>query len=585
MIVPVFQPIHTTGSNNTMGAEVLARWLVNGVYYTPSAISKSALVEHNSIYWENTDLEIIIALVDNHKCIEKSYGCITINISEGTLKSNYLFTSWLNQVEKFRSLCTVKLMIEITEGVSDNSLEKRWGIMKMKGIPLVMDDFGDLSSTFKRLQKYHWDGCKFNTKRLTLKNKKDIEGFEYCKEKGIPTVGEHVATARLSNEAEKMGVDLQQGFYLGKPTILKDWVKDPPQLDEKVKLSSKSITSLLTTSLSVWALAITITLSIAFLGGSKAVADPGCQDAEVIGPKMITDICWSCIFPLRVAGVNISGGGGSIPDGAVRSPLCMCDDNQGVAHPGVTTSMWEPARLVEFQRVPGCSSVLNGTRFPFDRINQGHHGEAVYDGGDSSFTHYHYYTYPIMQMLDMFVKQTCNPDGFMDLDIMYLSELDPTWNNDELAFFTNPESAAVANPVATLACTADAVSSTAGKPIKELFWCAGSWGNIYPLSGNQNGGKGVIRDTSLLSTRVLAALHRRGLAYGTMGSGAMCGGNIEPTLPKTQYKFTMLHPVPETESSHVIGESTLTWGLGRTIPAIGQDPIYMIWRWNDCCNL
>lgn len=486
MIVPVFQPIHTTGSNNTMGAEVLARWLVNGVYYTPSAVSKSALVEHNSIYWENTDLEIIIALVDNHKCIEKSYKCITINVSEATLKSNYLFTSWLNQVEKFRSLCTVKLMIEITEGVSDNSLEKRWGIMKMKGIPLVMDDYGDLSSTFKRLQKYHWDGCKFNTKRLTLKNKKEIEGFEYCKDKGIQTIGEQVATARLSNEAEKMGIDLQQGFYLGKPTILKDWVKDQPQLDEKVKLSSKSITSLLTTSLSVWALAITITLSIAFLGGSKAVADPGCQDAEVIGPKMITDICWSCIFPLRVAGVNISGGGGSIPDGAVTSPLCMCDDNQGVARPGVTTSMWEPARLVEFQRVPGCSSVLNGTRFPFDRINQGHHGEAVYDGGDSSFTHYHYYTYPIMQMLDMFVKQTCNPDGFMDLDIMYLSELDPTWNNDELAFFTNPEAAAVANPVATLACTADAVSSTAGKPIKELFWCAGSWGNIYPLSGNQN---------------------------------------------------------------------------------------------------
>ncbi|MDW2288692.1 TraU family protein, partial [Vibrio sp. 1562] len=50
------------------------------------------------------------------------------------------------------------------------------------------------------------------------------------------------------------------------------------------------------------------------------------------------------------------------------------------------------------------------------------------------------------------------------------------------------------------------------------------------------------------------------------------------------YNFTLLHPVPETNSSHVIGESTLTWGLARTITAIGQDPIYTIWRWNDCCN-
>jgi conjugal transfer pilus assembly protein TraU len=327
----------------------------------------------------------------------------------------------------------------------------------------------------------------------------------------------------------------------------------------------------------------TLTVLATLFFSVSANADPGCQDAEVIGPKMVTDICWTCIFPIRVAGVTISDEA-PVPDGAVTSPLCVCEDNQGVPRPGVTTSMWEPARLVEFQRVPGCSSVLGGTRFPFDRMNQGHHGEATYDGGDGSFTHYHYYTYPVMQMLDMFVKESCNPDGYMELDMMYMSELDPTWNNDELAFFTNPEAAAVANPVATLACTADAASANLGQPIKEMFWCAGSWGNIYPLSGNQNGGKGVVKDTSLLKTRVLAALHRRGLAYGTMGEEAMCEGNIVPTLPKTQYKFTMLHPVPETESDHVIGESTMTWGLSRTIPAIGQDPIYMIWRWNDCCN-
>lgn len=48
--------------------------------------------------------------------------------------------------------------------------------------------------------------------------------------------------------------------------------------------------------------------------------------------------------------------------------------------------------------------------------------------------HYHYYAFPLLIMLDLFIKQTCNADGYMDLDIMYMSELDPTWNNDELAF-------------------------------------------------------------------------------------------------------------------------------------------------------
>lgn len=328
---------------------------------------------------------------------------------------------------------------------------------------------------------------------------------------------------------------------------------------------------------------VRIFIAAAALWAGSVNAEPGCQNAEVIGPKLLTDICWSCILPIRVAGA-LRMGGGEYPPGAVDSPLCTCTDNLGVPRPGVTTSMWEPARLVEFQRVPGCSSVFNGMRFPFNRLFQGTHGNGDFDGGDGSFMHYHYYAFPLMMMLDVFVKSSCIVDGYMDLDVMYMSELDPTWNNDELAFFTNPEAAAVANPVAALACTAEAATASAGKTMDSLFWCAGSWGRIYPLSGNQTGGGGVLRDSSLLTARVLAALHRRGLAWQTMGREAMCGGFINPRLPKTQYKFTLLHPIPETDSSHVMGEPTAKWGLGRLIPAVGQDPIYTIWRWNDCCN-
>lgn len=323
-------------------------------------------------------------------------------------------------------------------------------------------------------------------------------------------------------------------------------------------------------------------LSTVALFSVTAYADPGCKSADIIGPKMITDVCWTCIFPLRVAGMDISGSGGRVPDGAAKNPLCMCDDPLGIPAPGITMSMWEPARLVEFQTVPGCSSVLNGIRFPFDRMNQGTHSSGDFDGSDGSFMHYHYYAYPLLHMLDMFVQGGCNPDGFIELDVMYMSEVDPTWNNDQLAFFTNPEAAAVASVAATLACSADAIASTAGRPIKEMFWCAGTWGTLYPLSGFNNGGKGVLRDSSLLKTRVLAALHRRGLAWRTMGEDAMCRGLIDPTLPKTQYKFTLMFPVAETDSAHTVGEPELVWGVGKTIPGF-EDPVYMVWRWNDCC--
>lgn len=332
-------------------------------------------------------------------------------------------------------------------------------------------------------------------------------------------------------------------------------------------------------------IAVLLFAVVSAAGTTVQANDAQCNNANIIGPKLITDICWNCLFPIRVAGIPMGGSASEIPEGHADRVVCACQDNHGVPHPGLVTSYWEPARLVEFQRTPGCSSVLNGMRFPMDQLFRGHHGGTDYDGGDGSFMHYHYYAFPLLLILDMFVSGQCNADGFTDLDLMYLSELDPTWNNAELAFFANPEAAAVANPIAASACIADAVSSTARRPINSMFWCAGAWGTLYPLSGEVTGGDDVIRTSSLLKTRVLAALHRRGLAWQTMGTSAMCnGGHIRPTLPKSQYRFSLLHPIPETRRAHVIGESTNVWGLGKTIPGIGNDPIYTIWRWQDCCN-
>lgn len=319
-----------------------------------------------------------------------------------------------------------------------------------------------------------------------------------------------------------------------------------------------------------------------FSGNSFALV--GCNSADVISAKLMSDICWDCVYPLRVAGTSVYAGTNKMPSKAVTDGLCMCADDLGVSRPGITTSMWEPARLIEFQRVAGCSSVLNGTLFPFDRLNQGTHGDSK-TGIQGTFMHYHYYAFPLFSMLDMFSNIGCIADGYMDLDMMYMSEVDPTWNNDELAFFTNPEAAAVANPLATAACPADAAAAATGNPIDSLFWCAGSWGTIYPLSGNQYTDSSIVKNTSLATVKVLAALHRRGLAQKTMGKDAMCDTKMDVVFSKEMYKFALLYPLPETDKAHAVGETTFTWGeMNRTIPATGEDLIYTIWRWRDCCN-
>ncbi len=311
-----------------------------------------------------------------------------------------------------------------------------------------------------------------------------------------------------------------------------------------------------------------------------------CEKSDLISGKLITDICWDCVLPIVVAQIPLGNSSDSwIPGKAARRYLCSCENSQGMPMPGIATSFWEPSHLIEFETVPGCMSVLN-TRLGdnVDFLNRGTRGIRDKRPGDRAFFHYHYYAFPLLEILSLFTSGMCNSDGYHDLDIMYFSELDPTWNDDTLAFFTNPESVLTANPVAATACTADAVLSFNRHAEDSLFWCAGSWGHIYPLSGYVANPQGTIKTTSLLTARVLASLHRRGITSRTMGEDALCRGVVDPMLPKSQYKFTLVWPVPETEAAHGFGETTLRWGISRLVPAAGEHPVYLIWRWNDCCS-
>ncbi|EGV32682.1 TraU family protein [Thiorhodococcus drewsii AZ1] len=336
------------------------------------------------------------------------------------------------------------------------------------------------------------------------------------------------------------------------------------------------------------AVLVGLLLALALTVCAQEEARPGlsnavCPDAELLGPKLITDICWSCLFPLRIAGVPI--GGGSVPSGASDQALCACTDPAGLPSPGVVIGMWEPARIVELVRVPGCMPSLGGARLDLGRFRTlGTPGQAEYDGSDKAFYNYHYYAFPVLVILDLFFPDRCNVDHLTDFDVLYLSELDPTWNNDELAFFTNPEAAFVANPIAQAACLVDAASATTvQQPLDTLFWCAGAWGGLYPFTGRIPTLNGRPSEMSLASARVLAALHRRGLARQTVGDAALCEAPFALMLPKTQYRLSQFYPLPEANSNHVIGESELRWGMWRNVPGVGEDHLYLIWRWHDCC--
>lgn len=321
----------------------------------------------------------------------------------------------------------------------------------------------------------------------------------------------------------------------------------------------------------------------------SAAGDPLCESSELLGPKLFTDICWSCLFPIKVAGAQFTPG--KAPTGASNQTACLCPKgSSGIFTPGVVTSMWEPARIIEHVKTPGCSPTLGGARLPLG--NKRSYGRLVTDNPSlvqrprGSFFHTHFYAFPLLQILDLYMPTNCNSDGFLDLDIVSFSEIDPTWNNPTLAFFQHPESAAVANPIAQAACAADTAALAAGsEPVEKLWWCNGSWGGTYPLSG-YTFSQDPNRTSALLSAKLLAQQHRRGLARQTMGAENVCTPGIFPSLPKTQYKLTQFMPKAQTQEAMWIGEHPYEWdgGPGRHIPGTSNDTMYMVWRWTDCCN-
>lgn len=177
--------------------------------------------------------------------------------------------------------------------------------------------------------------------------------------------------------------------------------------------------------------AITAALAAALFAAPALAQETGpapsldCDDASLFGASMFTDICWDCIFPIRIGGVSMFGGGDA-PSKATNSPICICNDSIGVPHIGVSISMWEPSRLTEIVRAPGCSPVLGGIKLPASGLlRRGTQGEALHTQGDKAFYNYHTWSFPLLVMLDLFVVDRCVQDGYLDLDLMYLSELDP----------------------------------------------------------------------------------------------------------------------------------------------------------------
>ena len=300
-------------------------------------------------------------------------------------------------------------------------------------------------------------------------------------------------------------------------------------------------------------------------------------------PNPLTDMCWDCIFPLSVGGAKLW------PVAMLDTPnpplpVCLC----GIK-PGLEWGFWEPVRLIDVTTKPWCFPGLGGiTINPGLYLGTGHTADDHVAGGHASKTakyQTHFYIYPIFALLEIVTGFNCfENDSF---NIAYVTELDPTWQDDTLAAMVYPETVIFDNLISTAACTADCIASSVGLPLDALFWCAGCNGSMYPITGNVGNHETQDQSMKLAAERMLFKMHRTALAWGTMGSAGLCGVYAMPLMKKSQYRMQMVNPVPATSGPLACkppGASTAIQLTNHVYPVVGEDVTYLVWRKRNCCS-
>ena len=330
----------------------------------------------------------------------------------------------------------------------------------------------------------------------------------------------------------------------------------------------------------LWKVLLSFILAAVGLASSTRPAFAGTCQGKFANP--ITDICWSCLFPINLGGNAIAARGQedtANPGGL----LCSCTNPPRV---GIKTSFWEPVRRVDVTRTPFCFVSLGGVKL--DPGIRAPEGEVRLQADNTRQSRYqaHWYVDPLLYWLDVLFDNPCLETG--GFDVAYLSELDPTWNDDELSMLLHPETFLFGNPIAQAACAGDCVLSSSGFGSNALFWCAGCQGSIYPFTANVQAHVSGVQASSLLVQRLAAKLHRNLLMWGTAGADGLCGYYPQPVMDKTQYKYQMLYPIPQTAKTNgrccqPFGRTTTVWGVGKSYPYKGEDFAYEVFRKRNCC--
>ena len=220
-----FQPINQIDTGDTTHHEVLIRLrnddgrLVLPDTFLPSAVRFGLMSEID--FW----MILNVAKAYAHEVQTDSNLKLAINLSANAFENDDL-ADYIETVFEKHNVPPENIVFEITESLAvrrPEHVERQIAIIRKLGCKFALDDFGTGYSSFSYLQKLHFDYIKIDGAFVKDLPNNPVDQkmvrliAEIGREAGMQTVAEYVQNAETLELLGELGVDLAQGFFVGRP--------------------------------------------------------------------------------------------------------------------------------------------------------------------------------------------------------------------------------------------------------------------------------------------------------------------------------------------------------------------------------
>ena len=215
----VYQPIVDLKTNHLHHFEVLTRFAPGQSPFELVSFSEEVGLA------EDLDLAVCEKALREAARTHIPYT-LALNLSGRSIQSSS-FISRLMQLVTELAPDQRKVMFEITESAAIQNLEDVEGVIRLlrqRGHPLCLDDFGAGFSAFTYLRRFEVDYVKLDGKFLNaaFKRKRDAALIrsltQLCRDLRCATIGEMIETGVEARASLDLGVDFGQGYHFGKPS-------------------------------------------------------------------------------------------------------------------------------------------------------------------------------------------------------------------------------------------------------------------------------------------------------------------------------------------------------------------------------